>query len=122
MTHSKYIYSPPKNGYPEWNNNPEIFELNRLPARATLTPYDELSAALAGDRDASGRKISLNGQWKFCFAENYASAPADFYRADYDVSGWRDITVPGHWQLQGWDYPQYTNATYPWAVMCGALM
>ncbi len=116
MTHEKYIYSPPKNGYPEWNNNPEIFELNRLPARATLMPYDALDAAITGDRDASARKISLNGSWKFHFAENPVSAPADFYRTDFDVSGWREITVPGHWQLQGWDYPQYTNATYPWAL------
>ncbi|WP_370621935.1 glycoside hydrolase family 2 TIM barrel-domain containing protein [Bacillus sp. JCM 19034] len=25
-----------------------------------------------------------------------------------------DINVPGHWQLQGYDYPHYTNVRYPW--------
>ncbi len=116
MNHSKFMRVPPSNGYPEWNNNPEIFELNRLPARATLMPYDSREQALACDRDASGRKISLNGMWRFSFAENPASAPAGFFAADYDVSGWDEIKVPAHWQLQGYDYPQYTNATYPWAL------
>ncbi len=25
----------------------------------------------------------------------------------------QDITVPGNWQLQGYDYPIYTNVKYP---------
>lgn len=116
MIREKYVYTPPANGYPEWNNNPEIFELNRMPARATLMTYDSLDQALKADRDASGRKISLNGQWKFNFANNISAAPADFYAENYDVSGWDEIKVPAHWQFQGYDYPQYTNTRYPWSV------
>lgn len=112
----KFVYTPPKNGYPEWNNNPEIFQLNRMDARATMIAYDNLSEALACDRDASAHKVSLNGQWKFNFAENISTAPADFYKTDYDVSGWDEIKVPAHWQFQGYDYPQYTNTRYPWSV------
>ncbi len=112
----KFIHTPPQNGYPEWNNNPEIFQLNRLPARATLMPYDTLDSALKCDRSASSHKVSLNGQWKFNFAENISAAPADFYKNDFDVSGWDNIKVPAHWQLQGYDYPQYTNTVYPWAA------
>ena len=26
------MFTKTENGYPEWNNNPEIFQLNRLPA------------------------------------------------------------------------------------------
>ena len=33
---------------------------------------------------------------------------------DYDSSKWADIAVPSHWQLQGFDFPQYTNIIYPW--------
>ena len=39
-----------------------------------------------------------------------------FYEEQYDNSSWDDITVPAHWQLQGYDYPQYTNVRYPWEV------
>jgi beta-galactosidase len=111
---SKFVYEPPKNGYPEWNNNPEIFELNRMKAHATLMPYATVEEALKGDRAASSFMLSLNGTWKFAFAENPDKRVKEFYRTDYDTSGWESIQVPGHWQLQGYDYPQYTNVKYPW--------
>ncbi|MFC4808685.1 glycoside hydrolase family 2 TIM barrel-domain containing protein [Paenibacillus sp. GCM10023250] len=111
---SKFTYTPPANGYPEWNNNPDIFELNRMKAHATLIPFASVEEALQGDRSASRSRLSLNGTWKFAFAENPASRIADFYADGYDHSDWADIQVPGHWQLQGYDYPQYTNIRYPW--------
>ena len=57
--------------------------------------------------------VSLNGQWLFHWAKDPESRPADFYREDFDVSGWDMITVPGNWQLQGFGTPIYTNMTYP---------
>lgn len=110
----KFQYVPPKNGYPEWNNNPEIFELNRMKAHATLMPYASVEEALKGDRAASSYNVSLNGTWKFSFAETADKRIKEFYETGYDVGGWADIQVPGHWQLQGYDYPQYTNIKYPW--------
>ena len=76
----KFVYQAPANGYPEWNNNPEITHINALPARATLVAYDTMEEALALNCDASKRKVSLNGAWKFNFAKNPASAPCDFYK------------------------------------------
>ena len=114
MAKAKWTYVPPQNGYPEWNNNPEIFQLNRLPAHATFASYDTLEEALAGDRKASGFDSSLNGKWKFSFATNPDNRTANFYEMDFDCSDWNEIEVPGHWQLQGYDYPQYTNVRYPW--------
>ncbi|MEW9700751.1 glycoside hydrolase family 2 TIM barrel-domain containing protein [Paenibacillus sp. SI8] len=111
---TKFNYVPPQNGYPEWNNNPDIFQLNRMEAHATLMPYRTVPEALAGERTASEWYHSLNGSWKFHWAENAEVRPADFYRTDYDHSTWAEITVPSHWQLQGYDYPQYTNVIYPW--------
>ncbi|WP_337098308.1 glycoside hydrolase family 2 TIM barrel-domain containing protein [Paenibacillus sp. YIM B09110] len=110
----KFIYSPPANGYPEWNNNPDIFQLNRMDAHASLMPFDTVEEALKGDHASSANRLLLNGKWKFAFATNAEARIADFYEADYDHSGWDEIAVPGHWQLQGYDYPQYTNVTYPW--------
>lgn len=110
----KYVYTSPKNGYPEWNNNPEIFQLNRMKAHATLMPYASVEEALQGDRSASRYTVSLNGRWKFSFAENPDQRIKNFYEKGYDTSSWAAIQVPGHWQLQGYDYPQYTNVRYPW--------
>ena len=112
----KFVYQAPKNGYPEWNNNPEITHINALPARATLVAYDTMDEALKLDRDASKRKVSLNGTWKFNFAKNPSSAPCDFYKQGYSVEEWDDIKVPANWQSEGYDYPQYTNTRYPWSV------
>ncbi|WP_440896504.1 glycoside hydrolase family 2 TIM barrel-domain containing protein [Amphibacillus sp. Q70] len=110
----KLDYHPPVNGFPEWNNNPDIFQLNRRTAHATYMPFQTIEEALEGKRTQSPWYQSLNGQWKFAFAENPASRITDFYRADFNHNDWDDITVPGHWQLQGYDYPQYTNTRYPW--------
>lgn len=111
----KFVYTKPQNGYPEWNNNPEITHINALPARATLVPYDSEDTAKLYNRDLSKRKVSLNGAWKFNFSENPSSAPDDFYKTDYDTSAWDEIKVPANWQSEGYDYPQYTNTRYPWS-------
>jgi beta-galactosidase len=112
---AKFVYHPPANGYPEWNNNPEIFELNRLDAHASMIPYSNLSQALVGDKESSPYYKTLNGIWKFSFSETPDQRVVDFYQADFDCSTWATIPVPAHWQFHGYDYPQYTNVRYPWA-------
>lgn len=107
----KFVHVPPKNGYPEWNNNPEITRINALPPHATFTHWPD-EAAAAGK--TSPWKVSLDGMWKFHWSEKPADRPIDFYRTDYDVSEWKEIPVPGQWQFYGYDYPQYTNTNYPW--------
>ena len=57
--------------------------------------------------------VSLDGQWLFHWSKDPESRPANFYREDYDVSGWDKITVPGNWQLQGFGVPIYININYP---------
>jgi beta-galactosidase len=102
----KFNYEPPINGYPEWNNNPEIFQVNRLEAHASLMPYKQFKE--------SSNFMLLNGMWKFSFAENPDKRIKNFYENDYDCSNWNEIKVPAHWQMEGYDYPQYTNKLYPW--------
>lgn len=110
----KFQYTPPANGYPEWNNNPDIFALNRLEAATAYVPYPSVEEALARNVGNSPFRQSLNGTWKFHYADNPEGRPQDFFRADYDCSGWDAIPVPSHWQFHGYDYPQYTNVIYPW--------
>jgi beta-galactosidase len=110
----KLNYTPPQNGFPEWNNNPDIFQVNRMEAHNTLMAFDSVEEAVKGERNLSKHYLSLNGKWKFSFAENHEKRIKDFYKTEIDCSDWKEISVPGHWQLQGYDYPQYTNITYPW--------
>ncbi len=56
----------------------------------------------------------LNGIWKFHYAENIKTTVPDFFREEYDVSGWDDIPVPAHIQMEGYDRPAYLNIQYPW--------
>ncbi len=57
---------------------------------------------------------SLNGVWRFRYDGDVAQSPKDFYRTDYDDSGWSAITVPSNWEMQGFGAPLYVNITYPW--------
>jgi len=103
-----------ESSYPEWNNNPEIFQINREPPHASLMPFSTLEQALEGNYENSPYYVSLNGTWKFHWAKNPLERPVNFYREDYDVNSWNEIQVPSNWQLQGYDYPIYTNIVYPW--------
>src|SRR4051812_14106366 len=55
--------------------DPLVTSINRQPARATGYPFASVEEALAGDRDKSGRMLSLNGDWDFSFAFKPADAP-----------------------------------------------
>ncbi|MGP4040073.1 sugar-binding domain-containing protein [Gracilibacillus sp. D59] len=110
----KLKYKPPVNGYPEWNNNPEIFKLNRMPQHALAIPYQNHEQALSFQKDKSPFVKDLNGKWKFHFSKNPDQRIKDFYLDDFNVSQWKQINVPAHWQLEGYDYPQYVNERYPW--------
>ncbi|WP_145333382.1 glycoside hydrolase family 2 TIM barrel-domain containing protein [Paenibacillus xylanexedens] len=110
----KLVHTPPANGYPEWNNNPETFQVNRLPAHANMVAFPTIEEALSNEFTSSPWYQTLNGSWKFSFAETPEQRITSFYEASYDASNWDDIAVPSNWQLQGYDYPHYTNMTYPW--------
>lgn len=101
-------------GYSEWQANPEITGINKLPQRATFMPYENAAEAEKCDRYASSRCKLLNGKWKFKLYKNYAYRPSDFAQPLYDSHNWDSIQVPGSWQFQGYDFPQYCNVRYPW--------
>ncbi len=94
----------------DWEN-PAVVEIHREPVRATYTPY--MNVERAAGMGASFRRMSLNGLWKFHWAPRPEERPAEFYRPDFDASGWNEIVVPGNWQTQGYGVPIYTNVRYP---------
>ncbi len=101
-------------GYTEWQSNPEIIGVNRLPQHATFMPYDSMEEAKKCDRYASSRCKLLNGKWKFKLYKNYAYRPTDFAQPHYDTHNWDTVIVPCSWQMQGYDQNQYCNVRYPW--------
>ena len=71
-------------GYVEWQANPEITGVNRLPQHATFMPYASFEEAQKAERYASSRCKVLNGKWKFKLYKNYAYRPSDFAQVHYD--------------------------------------
>jgi beta-galactosidase len=92
--------------------NPECLGVNKEPAHATLMPYGNLKEALAANRHASSFCQSLNGMWKFNWVATPGERPIDFYKPDFDVSGWKEISVPSNWQVLGYGTPYYILAGY----------
>ena len=97
---------------PDWENE-QVVGRNKEPGRATAWPYPDRPSALQATPEATPYCLSLNGPWRFHWSPDPDRRPADFYRPDYDVSGWKEIPVPSNWQRQGYDTPLYTNITYP---------
>jgi len=97
---------------PDWEN-PDVIGINKEPAHCTLIPYGDARAALGCNREASPFYKSLNGEWKFNWVRKPADRPMDFYKAGYDVSGWKEIPVPANWQMHGYGRPIYLNIRYP---------
>ncbi|WP_439184430.1 glycoside hydrolase family 2 TIM barrel-domain containing protein [Carboxylicivirga taeanensis] len=104
--------SKQKQGKHDWENT-EIFSVNKEPAHATFTPFDSESLDPWRDKFSSPFIQSLNGTWKFNFVKKPADRPQDFYKPDYDVSGWDDIKVPANWEMEGFGTPIYTDVPYP---------
>ncbi len=97
---------------PDWEN-PAVVGRNKELPRATFTPFADVESAIVGDRTRSPFVQSLNGRWKFNWVRRPADRPREFYREDFDVSGWDDIQVPGNWEVLGYGIPIYTNIPYP---------
>ena len=84
---------------PDWQN-PQVIQQNRIP--------------MAAHFETDGLKLMLNGIWDFNWNEDMNARPMDFYRLDYDASGWDNIPVPGMWELNGYGVPVYVNVGYAW--------
>lgn len=88
----------------------------RLSPRSTAYTFDSAEKAQTFDRTQSGFFQSLNGSWKFAFANKPADAIANFEAADFDVSDWDEIDVPSNWEMKGYGRPIYTNSIYPFKL------
>ena len=97
----------------DWEN-PRVIGRNKEPGHCLALPYDDAGDALA--KGSCENRFSLNGTWKFRWNMDVNKRTADFYREDYDVSGWDEIEVPSVWQLAGYGKPYYLAFAYPPAI------
>ena len=101
-------------GLLEWQDH-RIVEVNREAPRAAFVAYADEASAQAGIAHVSPFFQSLNGDWQFHYSPNPSERPADFYKANFDTSGWDSIPVPANWEMHGYGYPIYTNLEMPFA-------
>ena len=108
---------------PDWENE-RLIAVNKEPARATALSFPDAQSAINAysmktATDAlkkwqdSPFHQSLNGKWKFHWVKSPDERPVDFYKTDFDVSGWDEIPVPSNWEIQGYGTPIYSNVRYP---------
>lgn len=98
----------------EWNDL-TILGVNKELPHATFLSFDEEQEALAKNRFLSPYYKSLNGIWKFHWVRSPKERPVEFYKPDYDVSSWNNITVPANWEVLGYGIPIYVNHKYDFA-------
>ncbi len=105
------LFHHTQNGLPEWQANPGIFSINRLPHRSDFSRYSTLAEALSCARWSGERYFSLNGEWEFAWYAHPADVAADFVKGEVPFGS---IAVPSNAQVLGYGTPQYCNVQYPW--------
>lgn len=98
---------------PYWLD-PKVNQENRMPAVSDYFAYENAQKAQAGDKRASDRFMSLEGDWKFLFNQNTGDAPADFYSLSFNDSSWKLFPVPGMLEMNGYGDRIYVNVGYVW--------
>ncbi|MEU9345837.1 glycoside hydrolase family 2 TIM barrel-domain containing protein [Streptomyces sp. NPDC048278] len=65
---------------------------------------------------SDAESLSLNGSWRFRLSPTADAEDDAFAEPGYDAGSWAEVSVPGHWVLQGHGAPIYTNHLYPFPV------
>lgn len=84
-------------------------------------PYYVENLEVFGEGQEEGRAFhipencnSLNGTWKFLYADCPADIPQDFFKPSFNDRKWADITIPSNWEMQGFGQAVFRNVTTPW--------
>ena len=103
--------------FTEWHDL-QVNEINRLPLHTLHFAYDPNDFPGTGaeylDKKQSMNYMSLDGTWKFNWVANADERPTDFYKTDLDDSKWKNIQMPGNWEMLGYGQPEYVNVGFAW--------
>ncbi|MEG2515026.1 MAG: hypothetical protein RSA92_06785, partial [Bacteroidaceae bacterium] len=78
--------------------NPQVNAINREPIHAHFISHSTEEAAINKETNTD-RCVSLAGTWKFLYSKTPELCPKDFYRTNYNSRKWKNIQVPGSWEL-----------------------
>ena len=81
--------------------DPNVFEENRMPMRASFVTDQQ-------------QTLSLNGRWRFHWSPTVESRLKGFESISYNDAQWTEMPVPGMWELNGYGNPVYVNIGYAW--------
>ncbi|MFE9022794.1 glycoside hydrolase family 2 TIM barrel-domain containing protein [Streptomyces sp. NPDC007808] len=68
---------------------------------------------------SDAKSLSLNGRWRLRLSATADAEDDSFAEEGHEPGDWAEVTVPGHWVLQGdgaFGSPIYTNHLYPFPV------
>ena len=57
--------------------------------------------------------LSLNGNWRFFFANTPEEVPQNFFASNFKDSKWRTIHVPSNWEMEGYGDALFRNVAAP---------
>lgn len=96
---------------PYWQDM-NVTSVNREAPRSAFMTYATKEQAATGRYEASPYYRLLNGTWKFYYTDSHRQLPADITSAPANTASWKDIQVPGNWEVQGFGTAIYTNISY----------
>ncbi|WP_366646827.1 sugar-binding domain-containing protein, partial [Bacteroides sp.] len=106
MTLTATAIDNPKKPY--WQDV-QVVAVNKEYPRTAFMTYDSKATALTGKFENSKYYRLLNGTWKFYYVEAYKDLPENITNPTTSTASWKDIKVPGNWELQGHGVAIYTN-------------
>ncbi|OFV16058.1 beta-galactosidase [Sphingobacterium sp. HMSC13C05] len=96
-----------------------ITEENRLPMHTDFVTFPNTSQIVNSDWRESSAYLSLNGPWKFKWADSPSKLPANFESLTYDDHLWANFQVPANWELNGYGFPMYTTSGFEFTYLIG---
>ena len=96
---------------PYWQDV-NVVIVNKEYPRTQFMTYADKTNALGSKFEESKYYISLNGTWKFYFVDGYKQLPENITDSTVSLTDWKDIKVPGNWEIQGFGTPIYVNHPY----------
>ena len=96
---------------PYWKDV-SVVQVNKEYPRTQFMTYDNKTEALNNRFEESNYHISLNGRWRFFFVDGYKQLPGNITDSTVSFNGWKEINVPGNWEMQGFGTAIYVNHPY----------
>ncbi|MBR5717077.1 MAG: DUF4981 domain-containing protein [Bacteroidales bacterium] len=103
-----FITSEAQRVHHDWEDV-AVLQINRLPARASFTPYTNVP----GDS-----YLSLDGIWQFHWSPTPEGRIEGFEQPGFQCreGDWNPLVVPATWEVNGYGTPIYVSAGYPFRI------